>query len=165
MFGHGMNTAQTRRMGLMYVTVRVTASHDARRVYEAPFLVDTGATDSMAPASALVDAGIRPMGTRRYQLADGSYVDYPFGLAHMEFLCEPTAGRIIFGPEDADPILGVTQLESAGISIDPVNQTLKRLPAISLRTLERVARSAEKYRSLRCVQAAHRAMVSTSRTG
>jgi hypothetical protein len=29
---------------------------------------------------------------------------------------------------------GVTQLESAGITIDPVNQTLKRLPAISLRS-------------------------------
>lgn len=51
----------------------------------------------------------------------------------MEFMEEPTAGRIIFGPEDNEPILGVTQLESAGITIDPVNQTLKRLPAISLR--------------------------------
>jgi clan AA aspartic protease len=122
-------------MGLMYVTVRVTASHDVQQVYEAQFLVDTGATDSMAPASALLNAGIRPIGTRRYQLADGSYVEYPFGLAHIEFLGEPTAGRIIFGPEDSEPILGVTQLESAGIAIDPVNQTLKRLPAISLKSL------------------------------
>jgi clan AA aspartic protease len=117
----------------MYVTVRVTAPHDSARTYEAPFLVDTGATDSMAPASALAAVGIRPIGTRRYQLADGSYVEYPFGLALMEFMEEPTAGRIIFGPEDNEPILGVTQLESAGITIDPVNQTLNRLPAISLR--------------------------------
>jgi clan AA aspartic protease len=120
-------------MGLMYVTVRVKPSYRSRRAYEAPFLVDTGALDSMAPASELASVGIRPIGTRRYQLADGSYVEYPFGLAHIEFLDEPTAGRIIFGPEETEPILGVMQLESAGIVIDPVNQTLKRLPAISLR--------------------------------
>ena len=120
-------------MGLMYVTARVTASGDSAQAYEALFLVDTGATDSMAPASALAAAGIKPVGTRRYQLADGSVVEYPFGLAHIEFMGEPTAGRIIFGPEGNEPILGVTQLESAGITIDPVNQTLKRLPAISLR--------------------------------
>ncbi len=120
-------------MGLVYVTVRVKASSRSRRAYEASFLVDTGATDSMAPASALAAAGIRPVGMRRYQLANGSYVVYPFGLAHIEFMDEPTAGRIIFGPEGNEPILGVTQLESAGITIDPVNQTLKRLPAISLR--------------------------------
>ena len=77
----------------------------------------------------------QPIEQRRYQLADGSYVEYPFGLAQIEFMGETTAGRIIFGPEDLEPILGVTQLESAGVTIDPVNQTLRRLPAISLREL------------------------------
>jgi clan AA aspartic protease len=120
-------------MGLVYVSVHVKARQGSRRTYTERFLVDTGATDSMAPASALRNAGIRPIGRRRYELADGSYVEYPFGLAQIEFLGEITAGRIIFGPETIEPILGVTQLESAGITIDPVNQTLKRLPAISLK--------------------------------
>jgi clan AA aspartic protease len=120
-------------MGLVYVPVSVKARERSRRTYTARFLVDTGATDSMAPASALNNAGIRPIGVRRYELADGSYVEYPFGLAQIEFLGEITAGRIIFGPEKIEPILGVTQLESAGIAIDPVNRTLKRLPAISLK--------------------------------
>jgi hypothetical protein len=43
------------------------------------------------------------------------------------------ARRVIFGPDDAEPILGVTALESVGITIDPANRTLKRLPAIPLR--------------------------------
>jgi clan AA aspartic protease len=120
-------------MGLVYVPVRVKARQGSRRTYDERFLVDTGATDSMAPASALKRAGIRPIGVRRYELADGSYVEYPFGLAQIEFLGEITAGRIIFGPEKIEPILGVTQLESAGIAVDPVNHTLKRLPAISLK--------------------------------
>jgi hypothetical protein len=40
---------------------------------------------------------------------------------------------IIFGPDDAEPILGVTALESVGIEVDPQNQRLKRLPAVRLK--------------------------------
>jgi clan AA aspartic protease len=119
--------------GTLHVPVRVKARQGSRKVYRARFLVDTGATDSMAPGSALRNAGIRPIGVRRYELGDGTYVEYPFGLAQIEFLDEITEGRIIFGPEDIEPLLGVTQLESAGISVDPINQTLERLPAISLK--------------------------------
>ena len=36
------------------------------------------------------------------------------------------AGRI-------EPLLGVTALESVGITVDPRTQTLKRLPAIPLK--------------------------------
>jgi hypothetical protein len=46
---------------------------------------------------------------------------------------EITTGRVIFGPDNAEPILGVTALESVGITIDPVTRTLKRLTAISLK--------------------------------
>jgi hypothetical protein len=46
---------------------------------------------------------------------------------------EITAGRVIFRPEGTEPILGVTALESVGITIDPANRTLKRLPAIPLK--------------------------------
>ena len=40
---------------------------------------------------------------------------------------------IIFGPDDAEPILGVAALESAGIEVDPRTQRLKRLPATRLK--------------------------------
>ena len=46
---------------------------------------------------------------------------------------EITAGRVTFGPENVEPILGVTALESVGITIDPANRTLKHLPAIPLK--------------------------------
>jgi len=46
---------------------------------------------------------------------------------------ETTAGRIIFGPENVEPLLGVTALESVGVTIDPTNRTLKRLSAIPLK--------------------------------
>jgi hypothetical protein len=38
----------------------------------------------------------------------------------------------LFGPDDVPPLLGATALESTGFVVDPVNQQLKRLPAIPL---------------------------------
>lgn len=102
--------------------------------YTADFLVDTGAIDSMAPAGELTRIGIQPVGHRRYELADGSVHEYAFGLARIEFMGEITAGRIIFGPDDVEPLLGATALESGGMVVDPGTQTLKRLPAVSLKT-------------------------------
>jgi predicted aspartyl protease len=46
------------------------------------------------------------------------------------FLFEPLAAArrsVIFGPEDAEPLVGVTQLESAGIVIDRRTGNLTRL--------------------------------------
>ena len=94
------------------------------------------ATDSMAPAKALRKAGIHPVGKMAYELADGSTVEYEFGLAVIEFMGDITSGRVIFGPEGTEPLLGVTALESVGIVVDPRSQKLKRLPAIPLKVLK-----------------------------
>ena len=120
-------------VGLTFVDVSLTALGALPRAFAGSFLVDTGATDSMAPGADLSKAGIQPVGRTSYELADGSVREYPFGLAQIEFMGEVTAGRVIFGPDGAEPILGVTALESVGITIDPATRTLKRLPAISLK--------------------------------
>jgi len=101
--------------------------------YQANFLVDTGASDSMAPARELRRMGVESVGTKVYELADGTRQEYPFGLVEIAFMGEITAGRVIFGPDDVEPLLGVTALESVGITVDPVTQTLRRLPAIPLK--------------------------------
>lgn len=120
-------------MGLIHVTVSLRATRKSRKKYEADFLVDTGATDSMAPASALKKAGIPRRGRMTYELASGATVEYDFGLAEIEFMGELTSGRVVFGPEDCEPLLGVTALESVGIVVEPATQELKRLPAIPLK--------------------------------
>jgi len=101
--------------------------------YQANFLVDTGASDSMAPARELRRIGVESVGTKVYELADGTRQEYPFGLVEIAFMGEITAGRVIFGPDDVEPLLGVTALESVGITVDPATQTLRRLPAIPLK--------------------------------
>ena len=44
-----------------------------------------------------------------------------------------TVTKIIFGPDGVEPLLGVTALESVGIGVDPVSQTLKRYDALPLK--------------------------------
>lgn len=120
-------------MGLTKVTTKLTALEKPAQSYEAVFLVDTGATDSMAPAGELEKIGVRKEGKMAYELANGDVKEYPYGLVRIEFMGETTAGRVIFGSPECEPLLGVTALESVGIVIDPTNKTLKRLPAIPLK--------------------------------
>ncbi|MBM3880684.1 MAG: hypothetical protein FJ387_13375 [Verrucomicrobia bacterium] len=84
-------------------------------------------------AKELRKAGIRPRGRMAHELADGRTTEYDFGLAEIEFMGELTSGGVIFGPDDAEPVLGVTALESVGILVDPANRTRKRMPAIPLK--------------------------------
>jgi clan AA aspartic protease len=120
-------------MGLIKVTTKITSLEGAKGSYEEVFLVDTGATDSVAPADELEKIGVRRVGKMTYELADGTVREYSFGLVQIEFMGEITAGRVVFGERGSEPLLGVTALESVGIMVDPVNKTLKRLPAIPLK--------------------------------
>ena len=129
-------------MGLTHVTVKLRGLTSTDGTYEADFLVDTCATDSLAPASELIRIGISPVGRTVY-VATGALEEYPFGLAEIAFMGEITAGRVIFGPDNAEPILGVTALESVGITVDPTTRNLKRLPAIPLKLLRSVMAGAD----------------------
>ena len=115
------------------VTTKLTSVGNLQKSYEALFVVDTGATDSMAPINELEKIGIKPEGKMAYELADGTVKEFPFGLVRIEFMGETTAGRVIFAAPGTEPLLGVTALESVGIMVDPANKTLKRLPAIPLK--------------------------------
>src|ERR1041385_5263941 len=118
-------------MGFVHIPVAVRPPGSTEN-YEALFLVDTGAIDSMAPSNELTRIGIQPVGRKMYELADGSREEYAFGIAQFEFMGEITGGRVIFGPDGIEPFLGVTALEAAGVTIDPSTQTLKKLPAVRL---------------------------------
>lgn len=120
-------------MGLTHVTVSVGNLAGDTPAYEGEFLVDTGAIDCLAPAQALHNAGIRIEGNDVYELANGEVAEYPYGFARVTFMGNETVTRIIFGPEKAEPLLGVVALESTGIGVDPVTRSLRRMAAKPLK--------------------------------
>src|SRR5437870_12503802 len=112
-------------MGLTKVTTKLTSLVDSQKSFEALFLVDTGATDSMAPSDELEKLGVKQEGKMAYELADGTVKEYAFGLVRIEFMGETTAGGVVFGVTGTEAQLGVTALESVGIMVDPTDKTLK----------------------------------------
>ena len=122
-------------MGATHVTVTIRNPAEPERTWEGLFLVDTGSTDSLVPRSHLEAIGLKPKGRRIYELADGSELILDVTTADIEFMGEIVGGTIIMGADDAEPLLGVTALESVGIEVDPLNQRLKRRPAVRLKGL------------------------------
>ena len=120
-------------MGMTHVTVIVRNPAEPERTWEGLFLVDTGAVDCVVPGKHLREIGLKPKGQRRYELADGSEVKMDITTGEIEFMGDLVGSTIIFGADDAEPILGVTALESVGIEVDPRTQRLKRLPAARLK--------------------------------
>lgn len=124
-------------MGVTHVTARVSNLAQDATPFEAEFLVDTGAIDCLAPRDKLIAAGIKPEGKSVYELADGRPIEFEYGFARISFLGNETVVQIIFGPEEAEPLLGVVALENTGVMVDPVSQGLKRIHAKPLKVISR----------------------------
>ncbi len=119
-------------MGLTYVIATVESLGRTALPRQVRFLVDTGA-DCLLPASWLTEVGITPDEADVYELANGAAIRLPFGWARFSFMDTFVIAKAVFGPEDSEPLLGAIALESAGIIVDPLNQTLKRQVARSLK--------------------------------
>jgi clan AA aspartic protease len=113
------------------VAVRNPAQPD--RLWEGLFLVDARAMDTLVPGKYLLEIGLLPKAERTYELADGSEAKMAITTGELEFMGELVGATLLFGSDDAEPILGVTALESVGIEVDPRSQKLKRLPAARLK--------------------------------
>ena len=120
-------------MGITHVSATVKPILPGGSSITAEFLVDTGAIDCLLPASLLRQAGIEPDRADFYELADGELVELPVAAARIEFMGSMVIAKVIFGPEDAEPLLGAMALEYAGFVVDPSSQTLRRLGARSLK--------------------------------
>ena len=91
---------------------------------------------ALSHGNTLEAIGIRPEGQRTYVLGGGTEIRMDIAVARIELLGEIVGSIVLFGDERAEPLLGVTALESLGIEIDPLNQQLKKLPAVRLKCLK-----------------------------
>ena len=126
-------------MGATYVTVTVRNPAEPHRAWAGVFRVDPGAMNCLAPRKHLAAIGLLPEGQRRYRQADGSETLRDITVAQVEFMDGLTGVSIGMIEDDAEPLLGLTALESVGIEVDPVNQTLKRRHYVRMRGFHPVA--------------------------
>ena len=126
-------------MGVVYVDVTIRNPTDPGREWRAPFLVGTGAMDTLVPPECLESIGLRPVGSRTYEIADGrkSVLDVTVGI--VEFMGEVTAGRIVVGEAGDKPLLGAIATASAGFElVDMDGPRLEKLPSVRLKRLDGV---------------------------
>ena len=86
-------------------------------------LADTGATNSMLPASLLRELGIEPVEVRTARVADGRRVEFQTAWARFSAEGGNAVARVAFGPE-GEYLLGATTLEDMGMVVDPVDKRL-----------------------------------------
>ena len=120
-------------MGITTVTTTVCNLARDKAPYEAQFMVDTGAIDCLVPEDALQVADIQVEGKDVYELANGTLVEYDYGYAIVNFMGAETVTKIIFGPKNSEPLLGVVALESTGYGVDPITKTLRKMGAKPLK--------------------------------
>ena len=121
-------------MGIVRVNATVRNPADLNRAWEGTFLVDTGAIDCVVPRRYLEAIGLIPMDSRVYGLADGSEIRLDVTVGIIEFMGGRTGKDIVLlDDNDAEPLLGVTVLESLGIEIDARNEQLTKLPSTRMR--------------------------------
>jgi predicted aspartyl protease len=90
-------------------------------------LVDTGATFTSLPASALRDLGVQPRRQARLRLADSSIREESLGWASVRINDQEEPTPVVFGGEESPPAIGMVTLEIMLLGVDPVEQRLVRV--------------------------------------
>ena len=110
-------------MGTFTCLLRIS-SMDGQVHKDIEATVDTGAAYTTLPGSLLRELEIEPMGQRRFLLADGRRVYMDYGRAWVTIDGESEVTVVVFGEDDAPPLLGAYTLEGLALAVDPVEQRL-----------------------------------------
>ena len=110
-------------MGTFTSPLRI-ADVSGRQSREVEATVDTGAAYTVLPGRLLRELNVEPLGQRRLLLADGRRMNADIGEARATIDGETVTTLVIFGEDDAPPLLGAYTLEGLGLAVDPVEQRL-----------------------------------------
>ena len=86
--------------------------------------VDTGAAYTTLPARLLRELGIEPIDRGVFLLADGRRMEMEIGRAWATINGTTEVTLVVFGEDDAPPLLGAYTLEGLRLAVDPVAQRL-----------------------------------------
>ena len=113
-------------MGTFHTSIAVARNPDGP--FEAvDALVDSGATYTLLPRPFLERLAVPVTGSESFVLADGTEHDLSVGIGwvRIEDRIRPTV--IVFGPDDAEPLLGAVTVEEFALGIDPLRRELIRV--------------------------------------
>jgi aspartyl protease family protein len=97
-------------------------------------LVDTGATYTVLPTSLLEELGLAPHTRAEFVLGNGQRVEHDIGRAWVQLDGRREFTLVVFGNEDAEPVLGAVTLEEFRLAPDPVSKQLIPVPGLLMRT-------------------------------
>jgi len=112
-------------MGFTSVKIYIHNPEKPTECCQVTLLADTGAMYSIVPSKILDNLGIKPLGRRKFTLANGQKIERNIGGALYKLGEYSGHAPVIFGEESDHPILGVTTLEALGLQVDPVTKQLK----------------------------------------
>ena len=100
------------------------SSMDGQQAQDIEATVDTGAAYTTLPSGLLRELGIEPMDKGVFLLADGRRVEMDIGRAWATINGTSEVTLVVFGEDDAPPLLGAYTLEGLRLAVDPVAQRL-----------------------------------------
>ena len=110
-------------MGTFNVQIEV-GDPDGRSYETVEAMVDSGAMYTFLPPSLLNKLGVVPHTKRGFVLADGSRIERGFSSTWVRMNGEAQMSPVVFGDENAIPLLGAVTLEIFAMGIDPVRKRL-----------------------------------------
>lgn len=117
-------------MGHVHVQAVISNANGTRsREFEA--MVDTGSTYTFLPSPMLRELEIEPTRTSEFELATGETAQYARGEAIVRINGFAQMTPVVFGEDDAEPLIGVVTLEQLELAVDPLgNSIIPRRPRI-----------------------------------
>ena len=118
-------------MGFVYVDLEIAASSDPDAGETVRARVDENSMLSVFPANLLDGLGVRRFSRRLFYGFNGAVARDVGGVLMR---CDDAVAyvTVVFGAENAPPIMGVTALGSLGYKVDPVAGRLNRVEMLML---------------------------------
>ena len=110
-------------MGTLSVNIQIGNLHGIE-FEELTALVDTGATTTVIPASALRRLGVTPATRQTFEYASGEEVELDMAEIRARVEDRETVTWVVFGNDDAGALLGAYTLEGVFLGVDPYNRRL-----------------------------------------
>ena len=111
-------------------SVQMSVSGPTGESVEVDALVDTGATYTVLPSSLLARLGVTPRDRTAFQLADERIVEYDVGEVTVRLDGRERTVLVVFGPDEAEPLMGAVTIELFNMSVEPVRQRLVPVPGL-----------------------------------